>query len=63
MSYTTELEHLILDVLLPFYENHSKDISKIDSEVLRQLKRKKQIPALFKPKDKNVDNRNARTIP
>lgn len=56
MSYTSELEHLVLEILLPYYERHNKDLSQINPELLRQLKRKKQIPALFKPKEENNDN-------
>ena len=55
-NYTAELEALILDVLLPVYEQHCKQRgidslrSEISPELLKQLKKKKTIPRLFMPK-------------
>jgi len=56
-SYTTELEQLIMHTLLPVYERHClehniKEMYKdINPELLRQLRRKKQVAALFRPKE------------
>jgi len=55
-NYTAELEALILDVLLPVYEQHCRQRgiaslkSEINPELLKQLKKKKTIPRLFMPK-------------
>ena len=56
-NYTAELEALILDVLLPVYEQHCRQRgiaslkSEINPELLKQLKKKKTIPRLFMPKN------------
>jgi hypothetical protein len=57
-SYTTELEQLIINTLLPVYEKYYKEhnisdaYSGIDPELLRQIKRKKVVAALLRPKEK-----------
>ena len=57
MSYTTELENLIVTVLLPSYEKHNKDLlDRVDPKLIQYLNRKKVIAALFKPKEK-IDER------
>jgi len=59
LNYTAELETLILDVLLPVYEQHCRQHgivslkNEINPELLKQLKRKKTIPRLFMPKTNN----------
>lgn len=50
-SYTRELELLIVDTLLPFYEKHDKEIKTINPKLLKQLKYHKKVPALFLPKE------------
>lgn len=56
LNYTAELETLILDVLLPVYEQHCRQRgieslkSEINPELLKQLRKKKTIPRLFMPK-------------
>jgi len=58
-NYTAELETLILDVLLPVYEQHCRQRgiaslrNEINPELLKQLHKKKTIPRLFMPKPKN----------
>lgn len=55
-NYTAELETLILDVLLPVYEQHCRERgiaslrSEINPELLKQLRKKKTVPRLFMPK-------------
>ena len=55
-NYTAELEALILDVLLPVYEQHCKQRgipmlrNEINPELLKQLRKKKTVPRLFMPK-------------
>jgi len=50
---------LILDVLLPVYEQHCRQRgiaslrSEINPELLKQLRKKKTIPRLFMPKLKD----------
>lgn len=59
LNYTAELEALILDVLLPVYEQHCRQRgiaslrNEINPELLKQLKKKKTIPRLFMPKTKD----------
>jgi len=59
-SYTTELEHLILDTLLPVYEKAMiskgipKPLSNINPRLLQQIKKKKALPALLRPKEKQT---------
>ncbi len=58
-NYTAELETLILDVLLPVYEQHCRQRgiaslrSEINPELLKQLRKKKTVPRLFMPKPKD----------
>ena len=58
-NYTAELETLILEVLLPVYEQHCRQRgiaslrNEINPELLKQLKKKKTIPRLFMPKLKD----------
>lgn len=58
-NYTAELEALILDVLLPVYEQHCRQRgiaslkSEINPELLKQLRKKKTIARLFQPKVKD----------
>ena len=53
-SYTKELEHLILNTLLPAYEKYyiSKGIRDpldgLDPKLLRQIKAQKALPALLR---------------
>lgn len=60
-SYTTELETLIVDTLLPVYANYqarmgSKDrYHGINPELLRLIKVKKKLPALLLPKKNDLD--------
>ena len=55
-KYTAELEALILDVLLPVYEQHCRTRgiaslkSEINPELLKQLRKKKTLPRLLMPK-------------
>ncbi len=55
-NYTAELEALILDVLLPVYEQHCKQRgieslrSEINPELLKQLRKKKTVARLLQPK-------------
>ena len=59
LNYTAELEALILDVLLPVYEQHCRQRgiaslrSEINPELLKQLRKKKTVPRLFMPKLKD----------
>ena len=54
-SYVTELELLILDVLLPAYEKYhankgTKDpLKDINPRLLAQITRAKKLPALLRP--------------
>jgi hypothetical protein len=55
-NYTAELEALILDVLLPVYEQHCRARgigtlrTEINPELLKQLRKKKVLPRLLMPK-------------
>lgn len=57
-SYVTELELLILDVLLPVYEKHNKakglqdPLAGISPRLLAQIKSVKKLPALLRPPEK-----------
>lgn len=57
-SYVSELETLIIDTLLPVYANYQTRMgvqdryAGINPELLKLIKAKKQIPALFKPIEK-----------
>lgn len=54
-SYTTELEQLIINTLLPAYEKYCKDnsikepYSSIEAGLIKQIKRKKLVAALLRP--------------
>ena len=58
-NYTAQLEALILDVLLPVYEQHCRARgiaslrSELNPELLKQLKKKKTVARLFMPKVKD----------
>ena len=55
--YERELEHLILDTLLPTYVKWQKargcvnPYEGINERLLSQIKHKKELPALLKPKE------------
>jgi hypothetical protein len=57
-SYQRELEALILDVLLPVYVKSEKakgvkdPLAGINSDLLKQVKKAKVLPALLRPKEK-----------
>lgn len=57
-SYLRELEHLVLDTLLPVYEKYeisrgSKNpLKDINPELLKQIKAKKQVCALLRTYEK-----------
>lgn len=59
-SYLRELEHLVIDTLLPVYEKYERSrgsvnpLADINPELLRQIKAKKQIPMLFKSLEKST---------
>ena len=54
-SYVAELERLILDELLPIYEQYHKEhgmplsYKNIHPDLLRDIKQKHKVPAVFKP--------------
>lgn len=56
-SYTAELEYLITDTLLPIFDAYYREkgilpqYTKINPDLLKQIKQRRQVPALFKPKD------------
>lgn len=56
-SYVQELEHLILDKLLPVYANYqvrqgaSDRYEGINPKLIELIKQKKQVPALLKAKE------------
>ena len=53
-TYTRELEHLILDTLLPVYykycSEHNFVPQEIHPELLKQIKTKQTLPKLLQPK-------------
>lgn len=53
-SYTRELEHLILETLLPTYYKYCNEYDiqpiKIHPELLQQIKTKQVLPRLLQPK-------------
>ena len=59
LNYTAELEVLILEVLLPVYEQHCRQRgikslrSEINPELLKQLQKKKTVARLLMPKTKD----------
>lgn len=58
VTYTRELELLILDVLLPIYYKYYSEKSikptklEINPELIKQIKTKTVLPALLRPKEK-----------
>jgi hypothetical protein len=58
VTYTRELELLILDVLLPTYHRYYREKGikpanlEINPELLKQIKTKTILPALLRPKEK-----------
>lgn len=56
-SYVKELELLIIETLLPVYANYQARMGAkdryygINPDLISQIKHKKQIPALLKPKE------------
>jgi hypothetical protein len=54
LSYTRQLEFLILEVLLPVYYKYNKEHNlvpvEIPSELLKQIKAKQTLPKLLQPK-------------
>lgn len=56
-SYTAELECLISDTLLPIFDAYYREKGKlppytsINQSLLKQIKQRRQVPALFKPKN------------
>ena len=56
-SYTAELELLIADTLLPVFDPYYRDkgiippYTRINPDLLKQIKQRRQVPALFKPKN------------
>ncbi len=56
-SYTAELELLITDILLPVFDKYYREkgklpeYTKINPDLLKQIKQHRQVPALFKPKN------------
>jgi len=59
-SYVTELELLILDVLLPVYEKYNKSkgilngLNAINPRLLRQITKTQKLPALLRAKEKQT---------
>ena len=57
-SYTAELEYLITSLLLPVFDKYYRErgilpeYTKINPQLLKQIKKPKVVPALFKPKEK-----------
>ena len=55
-SYVAELELLITDTLLPVYDCYYREqgilpqYTKLNPDLLKQIIRRKQVAALFKPK-------------
>lgn len=60
VSYTRELEVLILDTLLPIYNKYHKEKGlkpsnlDINPELLKQIKKKTVLPALLLPKQNST---------
>lgn len=56
-SYTAELEHLILDTLLPIYEKYYRakgittSYTDFHPDLLKQIRARKTLPALLRPKE------------
>ena len=57
-TYVLELEELILGELLPIYERYHREkgikpnFGRIHPDLIKDIKAKKTLPALFKPKEK-----------
>lgn len=57
-NYVAQLELLILDELLPIYERWHKErdlqvsYKNVHPDLLREIKRKKTVPKLFQPPEK-----------
>lgn len=57
LSYTAELEQLIIYTLLPAYEKYCNEhgivdmYETIDPKLIQQIKRKKVVAALLRPKE------------
>lgn len=57
LSYTVELEQLIIHTLLPVYEKYCAEhnikhmYKGVDPALLKQIKRKKVVAALLRPKE------------
>lgn len=60
LTYTRELELLILDILLPAYEKQQKDKGIIEpflnlpEKLFNQIKHRRQLPMLLLPKQKLI---------
>ncbi len=58
ITYTRQLENLILEILLPvYYKYHAEKGIKpsnlsINPDLLKQIKTKRVLPALLRPKEK-----------
>lgn len=56
-NYVLELEELILEELLPIYERYHREkgikpsYKRIHPDLIRDIKQKKTLPALLKPKE------------
>ena len=59
-SYVAELEYLITDILLPIFDKYYREkgrlpeYTSINQDLLKQVRRRKQVPALFQPKKKQA---------
>lgn len=59
-SYVKELENLVLDTLLPIYIKYQKSrgvltpLNGINPDLLSRIKKKKQLPALLRPIEKQA---------
>lgn len=59
-SYVRELETLVLDELFPVYELYYKEkglevpFRKLPDDLVKEIRRKHNIPALLKPKAQNA---------
>lgn len=59
-SYLNELEHLVIDTLLPVYEKYQKSkgvidpLKDINPQLLREIKAKKQVCALLRTYEKST---------
>lgn len=59
-SYVAELEYLITDLLLPIFDKYYRErgvlpeYTSINPQLLKQIKKRKTVAALFKPKEKQA---------